>query len=73
MRAGGCTVQQALTAEAASVIKQAVTLARRRGHAQVTPLHVANTAFWPVENSLPSVALSPSSVQSPRALLQCRA
>lgn len=43
MRAGGCTVQQALTAEAANVVKQAVNLARRRGHAQVTPLHVANT------------------------------
>ncbi|RWR97087.1 protein SMAX1-LIKE 3-like protein [Cinnamomum micranthum f. kanehirae] len=43
MRAGGCTVQQALTPEAATVVKQAVSLARRRGHAQVTPLHVANT------------------------------
>ncbi|KAL8505179.1 hypothetical protein ACS0TY_016407 [Phlomoides rotata] len=44
MRAGGsCSVQQALTPEAAGIIKQAVVLARRRGHAQVTPLHVANT------------------------------
>uniref|UniRef100_A0A0E0CLL5 Clp R domain-containing protein n=1 Tax=Oryza meridionalis TaxID=40149 RepID=A0A0E0CLL5_9ORYZ len=42
MRAGGCTVQQALTAEAAAVVKQAVSLARRRGNAQVTPLHVAS-------------------------------
>ncbi|XP_057978881.1 protein SMAX1-LIKE 3-like [Malania oleifera] len=43
MRTGGvCTVQQALTAEAASVVKQAVSLAKRRGHAQVTPLHVAS-------------------------------
>ncbi|KAE8679325.1 exocyst complex component EXO70A1-like [Hibiscus syriacus] len=42
MRAGVCTVQQALTAEAASMVKQALGLARRRGHAQVTPLHVAS-------------------------------
>nr|CAB3449972.1 unnamed protein product [Digitaria exilis] len=42
MRTGGCTVQQALTPEAAVVVKQAVTLARRRGNAQVTPLHVAS-------------------------------
>lgn len=42
MRAGGCAVQQALAAEAAGVVRQAVTLARRRGHAQVTPLHVAS-------------------------------
>ncbi|KAK4382353.1 protein SMAX1-LIKE 3 [Sesamum angolense] len=43
MRSGGCAVQQALTVEAAGVVKQAVVLAKRRGHAQVTPLHVANT------------------------------
>ncbi|KAL2554170.1 Double Clp-N motif-containing P-loop nucleoside triphosphate hydrolase superfamily protein [Forsythia ovata] len=43
MRAGGCALQQALTAEAAGTVKQAVALAKRRGHAQVTPLHVANT------------------------------
>ncbi|KAK8651449.1 hypothetical protein V6N13_141050 [Hibiscus sabdariffa] len=42
MRAGVCSVQQALTVEAASMVKQAVGLARRRGHAQVTPLHVAS-------------------------------
>ncbi|KAJ1279413.1 hypothetical protein BS78_04G154600 [Paspalum vaginatum] len=42
MRAGGCTVQQALAPEAAVVVKQAVSLARRRGNAQVTPLHVAS-------------------------------
>ncbi|KAF2294950.1 hypothetical protein GH714_029644 [Hevea brasiliensis] len=42
MRAGICSVQQSLTAEAASITKQAVSLARRRGHAQVTPLHVAS-------------------------------
>ncbi|XP_064978926.1 protein SMAX1-LIKE 3-like isoform X1 [Musa acuminata AAA Group] len=43
MRAGGCTVHQGLTPEAATVVKQSINLARRRGHAQVTPLHVANT------------------------------
>ncbi|XVF24625.1 hypothetical protein REPUB_Repub13aG0143300 [Reevesia pubescens] len=42
MRAGVCTVQQALTVEAANLVKQALGLARRRGHAQVTPLHVAS-------------------------------
>ncbi|KAL6977875.1 hypothetical protein U1Q18_026658 [Sarracenia purpurea var. burkii] len=44
MRAGACAAaQQTLTAEAASVLKQSLILARRRGHAQVTPLHVAAT------------------------------
>lgn len=43
MRAGGCTVQQTLTSEAASILKHSLSLARRRGHAQVTPLHVAST------------------------------
>lgn len=43
MRAGsGCTVQQTLTSEAASILKHSLSLARRRGHAQVTPLHVAS-------------------------------
>ncbi|KAG4907002.1 hypothetical protein AAZX31_20G064200 [Glycine max] len=42
MRAGVCSIQlQALTPEAATLVKQAVTLATRRGHAQVTPLHIA--------------------------------
>ncbi|KAG9145361.1 hypothetical protein Leryth_008284 [Lithospermum erythrorhizon] len=41
MRTGGYTIQQTLSSEAASLVKQALTLARRRGHAQVTPLHVA--------------------------------
>ncbi|MCO5613355.1 hypothetical protein L7F22_067631 [Adiantum nelumboides] len=43
MRAGVNTVQQTLTAEAASILKQAVTEASKRGHAQATPLHVAAT------------------------------
>lgn len=58
MRTGGYTLQQSLTAEAAIVVKQAVTLARRRGHAQVTPLHVA------------SVMLASSSGLFKRACLQ---
>ncbi|WOL13842.1 hypothetical protein Cni_G22622 [Canna indica] len=43
MRTGACTLQQALTVEATSVLKHSLGLARRRGHAQVTPLHVAAT------------------------------
>ncbi|KAI5080097.1 hypothetical protein GOP47_0005576 [Adiantum capillus-veneris] len=43
MRAGVSTVQQTLTTEAASILKQAVTEASKRGHAQATPLHVAAT------------------------------
>ncbi|KAL2526028.1 Double Clp-N motif-containing P-loop nucleoside triphosphate hydrolase superfamily protein [Abeliophyllum distichum] len=42
MRTGGYTLQQSLTVDAVSIVKQAVGLARRRGHAQVTPLHVAS-------------------------------
>ncbi|OAY40769.1 protein SMAX1-LIKE 3 [Manihot esculenta] len=68
MRAGGCTVQQALTAEAATVVKQAVTLARRRGHAQVTPLHVANTML-----SSSTGLLRTACLQSHSHPLQCKA
>ncbi|TVU50960.1 hypothetical protein EJB05_02359, partial [Eragrostis curvula] len=45
MRSGGWSVQQALAADAAAVMRQAVSAARRRGHAQVTPLHVAAAAL----------------------------
>ncbi|KAF5179558.1 Smax1-like [Thalictrum thalictroides] len=68
MRAGGCTVQQALTTEAASVVKQAVNLARRRGHAQVTPLHVANTML-----SSSTGLLRTACLQSHSHPLQCKA
>ncbi|KAK1299738.1 hypothetical protein QJS10_CPB13g01488 [Acorus calamus] len=68
MRTGGCTVQQALTAEAATVVKQAVTLARRRGHAQVTPLHVANTMLSSSTGLLRSACLRSNSHP-----LQCKA
>ncbi|GJM84975.1 hypothetical protein PR202_ga00697 [Eleusine coracana subsp. coracana] len=57
MRAGGYTVHQSLTAEAAAVLKQALGLARGRGHAQVTPLHVAFTLL----GSSSSAGSSPSS------------
>ncbi|XWS43353.1 hypothetical protein CRYUN_Cryun16bG0095700 [Craigia yunnanensis] len=68
MRAGGCAVQQALTKEAANVVKQAVTLARRRGHAQVTPLHVANTML-----SASTGLFRTACIQSHSHPLQCRA
>ncbi|KAG4983044.1 hypothetical protein JHK87_027793 [Glycine soja] len=43
MRRGICSIQlQPLTPEATTVVKQAVNLATRRGHAQVIPLHVAS-------------------------------
>ncbi|CAL5363316.1 unnamed protein product [Camellia sinensis] len=41
MRTGGYSVNQTLTTESFTIVKQALNLARRRGHAQVTPLHVA--------------------------------
>ncbi|KAK3029658.1 hypothetical protein RJ639_039391 [Escallonia herrerae] len=68
MRSGGFTVQQALTADAATVIKQAITLARRRGHAQVTPLHVANTMLTASTGLLRTACL-----QSHSHPLQCKA
>lgn len=68
MRAGGCTVQQALTVEAATVVKQALALARRRGHAQVTPLHVANTML-----STSNGLLRTACLQSHSHPLQCKA
>ncbi|KAL3647318.1 hypothetical protein CASFOL_008286 [Castilleja foliolosa] len=37
----GYSLHQSLTTETATVVKQAITLARRRGHAHVTPLHAA--------------------------------
>ncbi|CAM6037714.1 unnamed protein product [Sphagnum compactum] len=41
MRAGANWVQHTLTPPAQSVLKHAIAEARRRGHAQVQPLHVA--------------------------------
>lgn len=72
MRSGGCTVQQALTSEAASVVKQAVVLAKRRGHAQVTPLHVANTLLASSSGLLRTACLQ-SQTQSQSHPLRCKA
>ena len=68
MRAGGCTVQQSLTAEAAAVVKQAVSLARRRGNAQVTPLHVASAML-----AAPAGLLRAACLRSHSHPLQCKA
>ncbi|KAL5216647.1 hypothetical protein ABZP36_008048 [Zizania latifolia] len=68
MRAGGCTAQQALTAEAAAVVKQAVSLARRRGNAQVTPLHVASAMM-----AAPAALLRAACLRSHSHPLQCKA
>ncbi|KAK9734316.1 hypothetical protein RND81_04G131200 [Saponaria officinalis] len=68
MRSQGCTIQQALTAEAAAVVKQAVGLAKRRGHAQVTPLHVAHTML-----SVSSGLFRAACLQAHAHPLQCRA
>ncbi|PSR85212.1 Protein SMAX1-LIKE like [Actinidia chinensis var. chinensis] len=78
MRAGGaCTVQQTLTTEAASVLKHSLGLARRRGHAQVTPLHVAATLLSPRASLLKRACLKSQQPQiTPHHHshpLQCRA
>ncbi|KAF8087285.1 hypothetical protein N665_0593s0045 [Sinapis alba] len=52
MRTGAYTVHQTLTPEAASVLKQSLTLARRRGHSQVTPLHVASTLLTSTRSNI---------------------
>jgi ATP-dependent Clp protease ATP-binding subunit ClpA len=68
MRSGGYTLQQTLTAEAARIVNQAITLAKRRGHAQVTPLHVANTMLAASTGLLRTACL-----QSHSHPLQCKA
>ncbi|XVF82729.1 hypothetical protein PTKIN_Ptkin16aG0072800 [Pterospermum kingtungense] len=57
MRAGVCSVQQALTTEAANLVKQALGFARRRGHAHVTPLHVASAMLASSTNLLRKACL----------------
>ena len=64
----GCTIQQALTQEATVVVKQAVALAKKRGHAQVTLLHVAHTML-----SISSGLFWAACLQSHPHPLQCRA
>lgn len=68
MRTGGYTFQQSLTSESASIVKQAVHLARRRGHAQVTPLHVASAML-----SSSTGLLKRACLQSHSHPLQCKA
>ncbi|BFG20942.1 hypothetical protein CerSpe_072160 [Prunus speciosa] len=68
MRAGICIVQQALTVEAASMVKQSISLARRRGHAQVTPLHVASAML-----ASPTGLLRRACLQCHSHPLQCKA
>ncbi|KAF7820447.1 protein SMAX1-LIKE 3-like [Senna tora] len=74
MRAGICSIQlQALTPEAASVVKQAVSLATRRGHAQVTPLHVASAMLAPATTTASSGLLRRACLQCHSHPLQCKA
>ncbi|KAH6802424.1 hypothetical protein C2S51_033870 [Perilla frutescens var. frutescens] len=68
MRSGGYTLHHSLTVEAAAIVKQAVSLARRRGHAQVTPLHVASAML-----SSPAGLLKRACLQSHSHPLQCKA
>ncbi|VVB02274.1 unnamed protein product [Arabis nemorensis] len=68
MRGGGCSVQSALTPEAGNMVKQAMALARQRGHAQGTPLHVSSTML-----SAPTCLLRTASLQSHTHPFQCRA
>ncbi|KAI3443406.1 hypothetical protein Pfo_000071 [Paulownia fortunei] len=72
MRAGACAAQQTLSAEAASVLKHSLSLARRRGHAQVTPLHVAATLLSSRASLLRRACLK-SQPHQPSHPLQCRA
>ncbi|XP_017983927.1 PREDICTED: protein SMAX1-LIKE 4 [Theobroma cacao] len=72
MRSGACAVQQTLTTEAASVLKHSLSLARRRGHAQVTPLHVAATLLSSRASLLRRACLKSQPHPTPHPL-QCRA
>jgi ATP-dependent Clp protease ATP-binding subunit ClpA len=72
MRSGACAAQQTLTAEAASVLKHSLSLARRRGHAQVTPLHVAATLLCSRASLLRRACLKSQPHQTSHPL-QCRA
>lgn len=68
MRSGGYTLHHSLTVEAAGIVKQAVSLARRRGHAQVSPLHVASAML-----ASPAGLLKRACLQSHSHPLQCKA
>ena len=73
MRSGGCAANQTFTPEAASVLKQSLSLARRRGHAQLTPLHVAVTLFSSRSSSLLRQACFKSQPLQTSHPLHCRA
>ncbi|XP_061361787.1 protein SMAX1-LIKE 4-like [Gastrolobium bilobum] len=73
MRPGACALQQTLTAEAASVLKHSLGFARRRGHAQVTPLHVATTLLSLRASSFRRACLKSQPHQQTSHPLQCRA
>lgn len=73
-------MHQTLTAQAATVVRNAVALARRRGHAQATPLHVAATLLTTDSSLLRRACLQsrdgvthPGGVSSSASSLQCRA
>ncbi|KAK9735134.1 hypothetical protein RND81_04G185700 [Saponaria officinalis] len=68
MRTGGCNIQQSLTQEATTIVKQAINLARRRGHAQVTPIHVASVML-----ASPTGLLRVACLKSHSHPLQCKA
>ncbi|RLN29414.1 hypothetical protein C2845_PM05G05040 [Panicum miliaceum] len=70
MRSGGCAVQQELAGDAAAVMHQAVSLARRRGHAQVTPLHAARAMLADAGGLLRAACLRSRASSHP---LQCKA
>ncbi|GMI97538.1 SMAX1-like 4, Arabidopsis thaliana heat shock protein-related [Hibiscus trionum] len=73
MRSGAYTVQQTLTAEAASVLKHSLGLARRRGHGQVTPLHVAATLLGSRSSLLRRACIKSQQPHQASHPLQCRA
>ncbi|KAA0058207.1 protein SMAX1-LIKE 4-like [Cucumis melo var. makuwa] len=73
MRSGGCAANQTFTPEAASVLKQSLSLARRRGHAQLTPLHVAVTLFSSRSSNLLRQACLKSQPHQTSHPLHCRA
>lgn len=68
MRTGSCSIQQSLTPEAATIVKQAINLARRRGHAQVTPIHIASVML-----ASPAGLLRAACLKSHSHPLQCKA
>ncbi|XAR63753.1 hypothetical protein NMG60_11023807 [Bertholletia excelsa] len=72
MRAGACALQQTLTQEAASVLKHSLSLARRRGHAQITPLHVATTLLTTRNSILKRACAKSQPIQAPHPF-HCRA